>query len=209
MSLTELDILLVEELRRAHGVHTIILYGSYARGDATAESDVDVAAFAETAKTVRDARPWRGVVLDGFVYPSAHASAQDPDLLKLCDGRVLLDERGIAKPLLERLAVLEREGPPELTEDDERMRRVWARKTLARIRRGDVEAHYRRHQLLYQLLEDHFALRRAWYRGPKQSLETLQRNAPATFTTFERALAPDAPLEALDALVDHVVGQAS
>ena len=204
MNLTEL----VEELRRAHGVHTIILYGSYARGDASAESDVDVAAFADTTKTVRDARPWRGVVLDAFVYPSAHAGAHDLDLLKLCDGRVLLDERGIAKPLLERLAVLEREGPPELAEDDQRMRRVWARKTLARIRRGDVEAHYRRHQLLYQLLEDHFALRGAWYRGPKQAFENLRRDAPATFTAFERALAPDAPLDALDALVEHVVGRA-
>ena len=100
-------------------------------------------------------------------------------------------------------------GRPELAEDEQRMRRVWARKTLARIRRGDVEAHYRRHQLLYQLLEDYFALRRAWYRGPKQAFETLRRDAPATFTAFERALAPDAPLEALDALVDHVVGRAS
>jgi Nucleotidyltransferase domain len=37
----ELDSALVGDLRRAHGVHTVILYGSRARGDATAESDVD------------------------------------------------------------------------------------------------------------------------------------------------------------------------
>jgi hypothetical protein len=208
MNPIELDVLLVEDLRHRHSAHTIILYGSYARGDATEESDVDVVAFADVAKTLRDARPWRGAVLDAFVYPSAYAGSSDTDLLKLCGGCVLLDQRGIARPLLERLAVLEREGPLELAEDDQRMRRVWARKTLARVRRGDTEAHYRRHQLLYQLLEDHFALRRAWYRGPKQALELLRRDDPAAFAAFERALAPDAPVEALDTLVDQVVGLA-
>jgi len=181
MDRSELDAALVADLSRAHSAHTIILYGSYARGDATPESDVDVVAFADAERTLRDARPWRGVFLDAFVYPSALAEKPDADLLKLCDGHVLLDERGLARPLLERLAVLEREGPPPLAEDEQRMRRVWARKMLARIRRGDVEAHYRRHWLLYQLLEDHFALRQEWYRGPKRALETLRRDAPATF----------------------------
>src|SRR5262245_26534219 len=109
MTRTDLEIALVDYLRQAHAAHTIISYGSYARSDATAESDVDVAAFADTAKVVRDARPWRGVFLDAFVYPSARADTADAELLKLCDGCVLLDDRRIAKPLLERLAVLERE----------------------------------------------------------------------------------------------------
>jgi hypothetical protein len=208
MDPTELDAVLVDELRRTHHVHTVIVYGSHARGDANAESDIDVATFADVATTVRDARVWRGTFLDAFVYPSARADAPDAELLKLCDGRVLLDERGIAGPLLERLQAIEREGPPALAEDELRMRRVWARKMLARIRRGDVEAHYRRHWLLYQLLEDYFALRRQWYRGPKRALEELRRDAPVTFAAFERALAPDAPLDAFDTLVDHVVGRA-
>jgi hypothetical protein len=86
------------------------------------------------------------------------------------------------------------------------MRRVWARKMLARVRRSDAEAHYRRHWLLYQLLEDYFALRGERYRGPKLALAALQLQDPATFAAFERALAPNAPLDALDALVDRVAG---
>ena len=77
---------------------------------------------------------------------------------------------------------------------------------LARVRRNDAEAHYRRHWLLYQLLEDYFALRGAWYRGPKRALEDLRLGAPAAFVAFERALAPRASLETLDALVEQVVG---
>jgi len=75
---------------------------------------------------------------------------------------------------------------------------------LARIQRGDVEAHYRAHWLLYSLLEDHFALRCQWYRGPKQALAYLAQHAPATYAAFALALAPGAPRSTLDALVDLV-----
>ena len=51
-----MDDALVAELVSAHRAHTIILYGSRARGDATAESDIDVATFAEVPTTLRDAR---------------------------------------------------------------------------------------------------------------------------------------------------------
>lgn len=199
---------LLEELQRVHGPHTIILYGSRARGDETPDSDIDVAAFAEVATMTRDARLWRGMYLDGFVYPSAVAVAAkpEPDMLKLVGGRVLLDDRGLAGPLLERLAALDREPPPAAPEDHRQMLRTWARKMLPRIRRGDTEAHYRQHWLLYQLLEDYFTLRGERYRGPKLALAALHQDSPATFAAFERALSPGAPFDALEALVDHVVG---
>jgi hypothetical protein len=140
------------------------------------------------------------------VYPSALAQAPDADMLKLCGGQVLLDERRLAAPLLESLAALDCKGPPPLPESELQMRRVWARKMLARIRLNDVEARYRRHWLLFQLLEDYFALRGLWYRGPKLALVTLRLDAPAAFAAFERALSPDCSLDALDALVEQVIG---
>ncbi|CAN5924264.1 hypothetical protein BH11MYX4_BH11MYX4_50470 [soil metagenome] len=197
----DLDAALIDELRRVHLVHTVILYGSRARGDATPESDIDVAGCAEVAETTRDARLGNSMFLDGFVYPTAQTDSTDVDMLKLLGGRVLLDERGLARPMLERLAALERQGPPPLREDDAQMRRVWARKMQARIRRDDLEARYRYHWLLFQLLEDYFALRGAWYRGPKVALAGLQRDEPAAFAAFERALTPGSGLDALDALV--------
>ena len=196
---------LLEEIRRVHGAHTIILYGSHARGDATPDSDIDFAAFAEVATMTRDARRWRETYLDGFIYPSAAVTSLDPELLKLVGGRVLLDERGLAGPLLDRLAALDREPPPPAAEDHRQMLRTWARKMLSRIERGDVEAHYRRHWLLYQLLEDYFTLRGERYRGPKLALAMLRQDRPATFAVFERALAPAASIEALEALVDEIV----
>jgi len=200
---------LIDELRRIHGVHTIILYGSRSRGEATAESDIDVASYADVASTTRDARLWNGMYLDAFIYPSVRlGDAPDAEMLKLCGAQVLLDERGLAEPYLEQVSALEQQGPPALSEAEQRMRRVWVRKMLARLRRGDVEAHYRHHWLLYQLLEDYFALRGEWYRGPKRALADLLTNAPETFVAFERALVPGAPLEALEALAELVVSEA-
>ncbi len=214
---------LVAELVSAHGVHTIILYGSYARGDATPESDIDVAGFADVERTMRDARLWHGTYLDGFVYPTALATAPTPAMVGMCGGRALLDERRLAAPLLARLAAMDAEPPAPLTADDAQMRRVWAQKMLGRIRRGDVdgrglpgtgsaaewrrgsvEANYRRHWLLFQLLEDYFALRGESYRGPKLALAELERRSPATFALFAAALAPDATIEAIAALVTAV-----
>ena len=204
----DLDAALLEELQRAHQPHTVILYGSRARGDATAESDIDVAVFAEVSETTRDARLWNGMYLDAFVYPTAIAIAPpDHEILKLCGGRTLLDERQLAGPLFERLAALDREGPAALPPGDAQMRRVWARKMVARIVRGDVEAHYRHHWLLYQLLEDYFALRGEWYRGAKLALAGLKISAPDTFAAFERALDPGASADVLEALVEYVVGR--
>jgi uncharacterized protein len=202
------DETLVAEIRRSHAAHTIILYGSRARGDATPDSDIDVAAFAEVATTMRDARHWHGLYLDGFVYPTAVATSPtlDPEMLNLADGRVLLDERGLAGALLDRVAAMDREPPPAAPADHCQMLRTWARKMLPRIKRGDIEAHYRRHWLLYQLLEDYYTLRGERYPGPKLALAALRRDRPATFFAFEGALAPGAPHEALEALVDAVVG---
>jgi predicted nucleotidyltransferase len=191
---------LVDELRRVHGAHAAIVYGSFARGDATNESDVDIAAFADVAEVTRDARLWNGIYLDAFVYPSE--TEPSVELLKLVGGQIVLDDRGVARRLLERIDELERRGPTPLSEPEARMRRVWAQKTLARVQRGDAEGNYRRHQLLVNLLEDYFALRGTWFRGAKVALGELP---PRARETFERALAPDAPHEALARLVELVI----
>ncbi len=200
----DLDQRIVAELGARYGAHTIILYGSRARGDATSQSDVDVASFADVEETTQDTRPWEGTYLDAFVYPSAMAGADgadDNELLKLVGGKTLRDERGLAGPLLLRLERKALAGPPPLTEPEARLRRVWPEKMLARIERGDVEAHYRWHWLLYQILEDHFALQGRFFPGPKRAFQMLAVEAPALLAAFEAALAPGADLAATRRLV--------
>ena len=84
------------------------------------------------------------------------------------------------------------------------MRRVWAQKMVARVRRGDVEANYRYHWLLFQLLEDHYPMMGRRYPGPKRAFADLAARDPATFTAFESALVPGARFDAVEGLVTYL-----
>ena len=62
---------LIDELVSRHNCHTIILYGSYADGSCTQESDIDVICFTDYREAHTDARLWNGIFLDAWVYPVA------------------------------------------------------------------------------------------------------------------------------------------
>jgi len=192
---------IVQTLTVHHGCHAVILYGSRARGDFQPTSDWDVAGIRETGATapLRVARAFHGAWLDAFVYAEAAFTVIDPDLLRFLPARILVDERGFAKTLIERVDALDRKGPPLQPEGEDEMVRVWYAKMLVRIARGDLESKYRRVELLFQALENYFKLRGLWYRGPKAGLPWLARHDPETHTAFARALEPHASLEDLRA----------
>ena len=199
---------IVQTLNVDHSCHAVILYGSRARGDFQLTSDWDVAGIREAGATVplRVARAFHGAWLDAFVYAEAAFATIDPDLLRFLPARILVDERGFAKTLIERVAALDREGPPPLPEGEDEMVRVWYAKMLERIARGDLESKYRRVELLYQALENYFKLRGLWYRGPRAGLPWLARHDPETHAVFARALdEPHTSLEDLRALVQRVL----
>lgn len=198
---------IVRTLTVDHGCHAVILYGSRVRGDFQPASDWDVAGIRQSGATVplRVARPFHGAWLDAFVYAEAAFTVIDPDLLRFLPARILVDEHGFAKTLIERVSALDRDGPPPLPEGEEEMVRVWYAKMLVRIARGDLESKYRRIELLFHALENYFKLRRLWYRGPKAGLPWLARHDPETHAAFARALEPHASLEDLRALIERVL----
>jgi len=194
---------IVQTLTIDHRCHAVILYGSRARGDFQLASDWDVAGIREggATATLRVARAFHGAWLDAFVYSEAAFTVIDPELLRFLPARILVDERGFAKTLLERVDLLDQQGPPPLPEGEDEMVRVWYAKMLVRIARGDLESKYRRIELLYQALENYFKLRRLWYRGAKAALPWLARHDPETHAAFEA----HASLEDLRALVQRIL----
>jgi hypothetical protein len=196
---------IVDELRDKHGCHTVILYGSRARGDARPNSDYDLLGVRDGGETIRDARLWNGVYLDLFIYPEALIFRVDETMLQWLGGVVLIQKGQLGNRLLARLEALFRTGPPPLPEDERQTRRVWAGKMLERAREGDIEAHYRRAWLLTALLEDYFQLRDLWYLGPKRSFLWLKEHDPAAYAAFDLALQPNASLEELGVLIARVL----
>ena len=123
---------IVRTLTVDHGCHAVILYGSRARGDFQPTSDWDVAGIREGGETapLRVARAFYGTWLDAFVYAEAALTVVDPEMLRFLPARILVDERGFAKALLERVDALDQEGPPLLPEGEDEMVRVWYLKML-------------------------------------------------------------------------------
>jgi predicted nucleotidyltransferase len=199
---------LVDDLAARHGCHTIVLYGSRALGTATAESDYDLLGVRAEGEATRDAQIVDGFFLDAFVYPEKDLDDKGPTLLQLRGGVVLREERGIGTRLLSTVSSALAAPPAPLSEAEARMRRVWCQKMVVRIRRGgpeDVEAHHRRAQLLSEAIEILFELRGRRYLGPKESLRWLRENDPQTHRIFAEALAPGAPVEALERMVERVL----
>jgi hypothetical protein len=191
----------------AHGCHTVILYGSHARGDADDSSDVDLLCIRDGGPALRDARVIDGVYFDAFVQPQEALAAADPALLRIVGGRALRERDGAGAALLDRVRDLFAQGPDPLAADDRTMRIVWSHKMLGRLGRDDgIDIDYRRMAFIVQALEDYFALRTRWFRGPKDAFAWLQIHDDAGYGAFEAAMQPAAGPDALAALVDAVYG---
>jgi hypothetical protein len=191
----------------AHRCHTAILYGSWARGDASPESDVDVMCVCAEGAAFRDARITNGVYLDGFIYPESSLETLEPAMLRVLGGKVIRERDGYGAALLARLQALHDAGPKPMPPDERRAVLLWSRKMLERfLGRSGLDASYRRMQLLQTALEDYFAFRGAWFRGPKSAFAWLAANDAETLRCFERATEPAAGDGAFADLVTAVYG---
>jgi Nucleotidyltransferase domain len=198
---------LVGRLEGEEGCHTIILYGSRARGDAGPDSDYDLIGFRDRAGLpARETGVRDGILLDVFIYPTGRLAEPSADLLHVRGGLPLRDPDGRGAAFLARLDEVFAAGPDPLPADEIAARRNWAWKMLDRARRGDVEGHFRRAWLLTTQLENFFLLRNEWYLGSKEALSVLQVEHPAVYAVLERALAPAASLAEIQALVLAVNG---
>lgn len=199
---------IIKELCQVEGCHTVILYGSRAKGTDTAASDYDLLAIRPNGPSRREARNWNGAYLDIFIYNEKDLKDIDLSFLRLRGGLVLREKFDLGRQLLARVEELFAAGPKTLPPEELELRRTWSRKMLERIHQGGIEddyANYRRAWLLFTLLEDYFVLRQAWYLGPKESFVWLKTHDPDSYEAFELALKPGAQLQTVKFLVEKVL----
>lgn len=195
---------IIHELTVVYGCHTVILYGSRARGDHTLQSDYDVMGIRATGEKLRDAREVNGAYWDLFVYSDSEIAAPTVDQIHIRGGVVLLERDQIGTRFLLALDELFQKGPKPLPRDELQTKKVWAKKMLDRAAIGDDEGNYRRTWLQFALLEDYFAFRHQWYLGSKAALQWLKANDSAGFQLFSQCLKSPSDLQLLKQLAEHV-----
>jgi predicted nucleotidyltransferase len=179
---------IVKTLRQKYHCHTIILYGSRARGLTTPTSDYDVFGVSRNGEKTRIAKKQKGYYWDVFVYP-------EKDLRKLGDqhflwkgARIIYEKGPYGEKLLKRLnKILKTPFKPQPQYEID-ITKVWAQKDLDRCRMTDIQGLYRRAELHNALIDHYFFMRQKRFLGPKEAFAWLEQNNLKTFKLIQRTL---------------------
>lgn len=190
----------VQYLKRHYRCHTIILFGSYARGQEAPESDMDLLAFTDYPHPNVDTHTVGGIQLDCMLHDSSELVACNA-MLQAVDGVAILDEEGLAQGFLAGLSQLRNLAAPEYTREEAEFQLDWLHKTLGRCQKGDPEGDYRRHWMLVDSLEIALTLRHVLYEGPKLALQQLRQRDFEAYTAYCAALRPQATADDLKAWI--------
>jgi len=195
---------IIDYLKNHHQVHTIILYGSRARDEATTTSDYDIIAIRKQGNFERDCQLFKGFYLDAFIYPEKAVKNPDSFMIRIKDGIVLCQNKNVGADLLKKIKKIFKQGPDKTPDWEKHEIFMWLRKMFQRAQMNDVEGHFRMHWLLHDLLECYFKLRDLWYLGPKESFQWLKQHDMICYKAFKEALKPNAKFAAIENLINYV-----
>lgn len=97
-------------LVQKYNCHTIILYGSYSRGDFTEESDLDIICFSNRMENKNDVGSFEGIQLDVWIYNTEKMDNLE-QFLHIYKGKILLNEKGLANKFLLGIENIYNNGP--------------------------------------------------------------------------------------------------
>lgn len=195
---------LTDELINEHKCHTVILYGSRARGDFTEQSDYDLMGVKKTGKKYRVAEKRNGFYLDIFIYPENELRKVGEEYFYMEGAKVLYEKEKFGTTFLKKLKTATRKKYKPLPPDEIQVRRIWLHKMFDRIAQGDIEGNYRRSWLQEALLYEYFNIRKERYWGSKKSFDWLKANDPKIYRLFEQVLKHPLKLHLLKKLVEQV-----
>lgn len=195
---------IVHFLTKKQGCHTVILYGSRARGAGTATSDYDVAGIRTRGAKSRVAKKVKGAYWDIFIYPERDLRKLGSRLLDWRGAQVVCERGDFGRRLVRRVEKLVAQPFEPAPAYEIAVTREWARKQLARIAVKDVHGLFRRSELQTAAIEHYFEIRKKRYWGPKAGLLWLEEHDPATYCLFARMYGKPGDEAALRALVKRV-----
>lgn len=201
---------LTEELSSQFACHTIILYGSRARGQATPTSDYDIAGICKTSTKTRIARfdTKYQVFVDLFVYPENELNPLQEEHLCMHEGVIIKEKKEFGTNLLANINKAINE-PPLIPDYELEVRRVWYQKMLTRASTRDIDGIYRHNWVLHVLIEDYFVFRSLRYLGPKKAFEYLKEHDIKVLQLYDMALNNADDLGRLEALIQAVTNTVS
>ncbi|MCY9855380.1 nucleotidyltransferase domain-containing protein [Vibrio mediterranei] len=197
--------LAIKEVTKRYAPHTLILYGSHARNEATETSDIDIACFWDRSEAHKESWLLHGTFLDIWIYPTAFFDSIPDEALRFGDGKVIFEKRGLGTDYINRVKKKLVKGKEPMSKVDKLHLRNWVVKMLERIREGNLDSNYRRTWLQYELLELYFEVRGIWYLGSKKSFSHLKQNDWDVYNLFAQVYQNPLDLDLLYMLAKKVI----
>jgi uncharacterized protein len=195
---------IVQKLKSDHNCHTVILYGSRARGLATATSDYDVIGVTRRGPKDWITKKQNGYFWDVFVYA-------EKDLRKLGDrhfawknARLLYENGPYGRTLLKKIETHLKKPFKPHPKFEIAATKTWAQKELERCRADDIQGLYRRAEFQAVLIEHYFFIRQKRFPGPKEAFAWITKNDLKTYKLIRRALKNPANLAFLKSAASRV-----
>lgn len=177
----------VEYLVNTYHPRSLLVYGSFARGDWDEYSDFDCMIIVDEKSVKHDDTVIEGVQLDCFVFTAEETAEEDPELfLPAYDAEILFDD-GIGEQLQERVRRYVREQKT-IDADEKAFIVSWIRKTMKRMQKDDDEGNYRAIAFLWESLTDYCLLRDLFYFGSKTTIQYLLTNDMEGYKLFHKAI---------------------
>lgn len=196
---------IISELQTLHLCHTIIFYGSRARGDFKPTSDYDVAGITSIGEKKWIARfdDKHQIFHDIFIFPEKELATPNETHLQMSDGIVIIDHNDFGKSFLEAIRKIGNEPLP-ITDEEIQARKIWYQKMLARAEVSDLEGKYRHIWSIFTILEDYFVFKKMRYHGPKKAFQYLATHDLSTLNLFEQALSNANDIKFLKQLIGKI-----
>ena len=168
---------------------SIIVYGSYADGSNNLNSDFDALVISQNHKKHHDTSFFDGISLDVFVYPAQFFTGDFDcsEFIQVFDGKIVLDTDGQGADLIHHIQAY-MESLPTKSDAEIRAEIDWCSKMLMRTKRQDTEGMFRWHWVLVDSLEIFCDAVKHPYQGPKKTLRWMEKNHPAAFGFYQKAL---------------------
>jgi predicted nucleotidyltransferase len=195
---------IVRVLTEKHHCHTVILYGSRARGQETPTSDYDVLGVRKEGKKTRIAMEKDGKFWDVFVYEEKDLRKLDDQHCDLKHAQILYAVGPYGKNLLTRIKKLLKKPFKPHPDYEVEVIKTWAQKQLERCRVNDIQGLYRRAEFQNALIEHYFFVRQKRFWGPKDGFTWLKEHDPKAHRLIHRTLKDPTNMTFLKAAADIV-----